>query len=109
MSNKENDEISTEAQFGDDSQAKIDSTGFVATKPENILRQSSRCASSKSSSRSNRSSDLDLETRYVVLNFFGLVPIGPQNLNASGSSSSGNAASLLYSQASFDSGRSGLI
>lgn len=87
-------------------ESSIDDSSLQA---EEILRQSSRGASSKSSARSNRSSDFDFETRYVVLNFFGLVPVGPQNLNASGSSSSGNAASLLYSQASFDSGKSGSI
>ena len=89
-----------------DTSLKPDSGSEKLNQKDDASRRSSRCASSKSS-KSTKASDFEFETRYLVLNYFGLVPIGPQNLNASGSSSSGNAASLLYSQASFDSGKSG--
>ena len=75
-----------------------------------VKKQSGKHSSSHGSSRSSRHSrtpEFDFETRFVVLNFLGLVPVGTPNLNTSGTSSSeGNAASLLYSQASVDSSKS---
>ena len=77
---------------------------------ESIKRQSDRLSASRGSSKSSRHSrtpEFDFETRFVVLNYLGLVPMCTSNLNASGTSSSeGNSASLLYSQASVESGKS---